>query len=67
MAISEDDKKKIDGWLQSEGRNGYGDPKDTVYAGGSPLFDERRADLKDRYEHILSRNPQLRRELNLSG
>ena len=60
MAVNDELKKKIDDWIKKSGRNEYGDPKDTVYAGGNPLFDERSAKLKDRYEYILSRNPHLK-------
>jgi hypothetical protein len=63
MTISDALKEKIDAWVQAEGRNEFGDPKDTVYAGGNPLFDERRPGLKDRYEYILERNPGLREKL----
>ncbi len=61
--ISDELKKKIDTWIKQEGRNEYGDPKGTHYAGGNPLFDEREPTLKDRYEYILERNPNLRKEL----
>ena len=60
MAVDDATKKKIDEWIKKKGRNEYGDPRDTVYAGGNPLFDERRPGLKDRYEYILERNPELR-------
>jgi hypothetical protein len=60
MAISDTTKKKIEEWIKKSGRNEYGDPKDTVYAGGNPLFDERRPGLKDRFEYILERHPELR-------
>jgi hypothetical protein len=63
MPISDEMKKKIDEWVKTNGRNQYGDPADTVYAGGNPLFDERRPTLKDRYEYILEKNPQLKEEL----
>ncbi|MGC4042961.1 MAG: hypothetical protein QM758_04085 [Armatimonas sp.] len=63
MAVSDALKKKIDDWVKEEGRNEYGDPKDTVYAGGNPLFDERRPGLKDLYEYILERNPGLQEKL----
>ena len=61
--ISDELKQKIDDWVKREGRNEYGDPKDTLYAGGNPLFDERSPGLKDRYEYILKRNPKLQEEL----
>ena len=60
MPISDALKRKIDQWIEREGRNQYGDAKDTVYAGGNPLFDERSSKGKDRYEYILSKHPELR-------
>lgn len=36
--------------------NKYGDPADTVYAGGNPLFDIKTGQLKDLYEYILSKH-----------
>ena len=62
MSVTDELKQKIDAWIKKEGRNQYGDPRDTVYAGGTPLFDERSAKLKDRYEYILSRHPELRED-----
>jgi hypothetical protein len=60
MPVSEEQKKKIDEWIRKTGRNEYGDTPDTVYAGGNPLFDSRRPGLKDRYEYILEKHPELR-------
>lgn len=61
MPVDDTTKKKIDEWIKSKGHNEYGDPKDTVYAGGNPLFDERKPGLKDRYEHILEKFPELKK------
>jgi hypothetical protein len=60
MPINDDVKKRIDEWIRKNGRNQYGDPADTVYAGGNPLFDERSARQKDRYDYILEKNPHLK-------
>ena len=60
MAVNEETKRKIEEWIKREGRNEYGDRKGTVYAGGNPLFDERSSRLKDRYEYILSKHPELK-------
>jgi len=60
MPVSDKTKQKIEEWIKREGRNEYGDPKDTLYAGGNPLFDERAAQLKDRYEYILKKHPELK-------
>ena len=62
MPVDDTTKKRIDDWIKKGGRNEYGDPKDTVYAGGNPLFDERSPKLKDRYEHILEKHPELRED-----
>lgn len=60
--INEKTKQKIEAWIKKAGRNQYGDPKGTVYAGGNPLFDERSPGLKDRHEYILSKHPELKDE-----
>jgi hypothetical protein len=60
MPVSDEQKRKIDEWIKANGRNQYGDKPDTVYAGGNPLFDEMSPKLKDRYEYIIERNPQLK-------
>lgn len=60
MPVDDTTKKKIDEWIKKGKRNEYGDPADTVYAGGNPLFDERKPTLKDRYEYILEKNPELK-------
>lgn len=60
MAIDDATRARIDRWIQEKGLNPYGDPKDTVYVGGTPLFDERTGRARDRYEYILERHPELR-------
>jgi hypothetical protein len=59
--IDDETKKRVDRWIRDKGRNEYGDRKDTVYTGGTPLFDEVTGRTLDRYEYILKRNPELRR------
>lgn len=61
-SISEAVKKRIERWIRDEDRNEYGDPADTVYAGGTPLFDERTGKTRDRFEYILSKHPHLAKE-----
>ena len=62
MAVDEATKKRIDAWIKAEGRNDFGDPKGTNYAGGTPLFDMRTGRTRDRYDYILERNPHLKQE-----
>jgi Predicted Zn-dependent peptidases len=58
--VDENTKQRIDKWIKEKGRNSYGDPKDTLYTGGTPLFDERTGKTKDKYEYILEKHPELR-------
>ncbi len=54
--LTDQEKKWIDQMLKKLGLNDYGDPKDTVYAGGTPLFNERTGKIRDRYEYIVSKH-----------
>ena len=47
----------IDRWIAERGLNEYGDPKDTMYAGGNPLFDESTGETADRVEYITAAHP----------
>merc|ERR1712038_1348056 len=47
----------VDEWLISQSLNEFGDPEDTVYMGGNPLFDPVTGEMKDRYEYILEKFP----------
>jgi hypothetical protein len=49
-----------DRWLAARGLNTYGDPPDTVYAGGTPLFDERTGATAGRIEYLFGKHPGLR-------
>jgi len=55
--ISADEKIEIDVWIRDNNLNQYGDPKGTVYTGGTPLFDETTGKRIDRYEYILKKHP----------
>jgi hypothetical protein len=61
-AIDSATRSRIDRWIKQKRLNPYGDPRDTMYAGGTPLFDERTGKARDRYEYILDRHPELRHE-----
>jgi|SwirhisoilCB3_FD_contig_101_962038_length_759_multi_2_in_0_out_0_1 hypothetical protein len=55
--LDEQQKKWLDAMVKRRGLNRYGDRKDTVYAGGTPLFDEKTGKTRDRHEYIRDRNP----------
>jgi len=57
--ITDEGKKKIDNWLEENDFNQYGDPKSTMYAGGTPLFDEMTGETIDRYEYIVRNHPGI--------
>ena len=61
MALVDDEtRRRIDRWLREAGRNEFGDPPGTIYAGGTPLFNEITGRRLDRYEYILKRHPELK-------
>lgn len=49
----------LDAVLKAEGLNRYGDPQGLMYAGGSPLFDERTGERLSRREYVGLRRPDL--------
>ena len=55
--LTPEQKKTIDDRIKKEGLNEFGDPMDTVYMGGTPLFDEMTGETRDRYQYILSKHP----------
>jgi len=55
--ISASEKKQIDSWIKKNNLNQYGDPVGTIYAGGTPLFDESTGQILDLYEYILKKHP----------
>ena len=57
--IDDATRQRIDRWVRENDRNEFGDRKGTVYAGGTPLFDEMTGRRLDRYEYILKKNPDL--------
>lgn len=62
--LTEIQKSEIDLWLEANGFNRYGDPKDTFYTGGTPLFDEETGETIERFEYILERHPDILQKIN---
>jgi hypothetical protein len=58
-SLTEAQKSYIDRVLVERGLNIYGDPKDTVYAGGNPLFDEVSGVMLDRHEYVVRKLPDI--------
>ena len=57
VTTSMNEKEKIDAWIKANNLNEYGDPIDTAYAGGTPLFDEATGKSIDKYEYIINKHP----------
>ena len=57
--LAGEQKEKIDKWLEENNLNRYGDPGDTMYTGGTPLFNEATGKSLDRYDYILKNHPDL--------
>lgn len=55
--LNEEEKNRVEAWITENQLNIYGDPKDTGYAGGTPLFNEATGQTKDRFEYILEKHP----------
>ena len=49
-----------DAWLAAHHLNEYGDPPGTLYAGGTPLFDEKTGKRTDRHQLLYKNQPSLR-------
>jgi hypothetical protein len=58
-----EERAMIECWIVEKDLNQYGDPKDTAYTGGTPLFDEASGTQTDRFDYILARHAGLLREL----
>ena len=56
-ACSESEKQKIDTWIKKDNLNEYGDSTNTVYAGGTPLFNESTGQSIELYQYILEKHP----------
>ena len=51
----------LDRWLQEHKMDTFGHPEGTMYAGGSPLFNEATGESRDRLEYVFARQPEARK------
>ena len=47
----------IDRWINDESLNIYGDAPQTVYTGGTPLYNSATGQRQTRYEYIFEKHP----------
>jgi hypothetical protein len=50
----------VDGWLKNQKLDPYGNPEGTMYAGGTPLFNESTGEMTDRLRYVFERKPEAR-------
>lgn len=65
-SLPKDIQLQIDNWLLSQSLNEYGDPEGTMYAGGTPTFDETTGEVTNRFELIFDKFPELIDKFKLS-
>ncbi|MBM7117187.1 hypothetical protein [Archangium primigenium] len=51
----------VDQWLKEHKLDRYGHPEGTMYAGGSPLFNEATGETQDRLAHVFARQPDAQK------
>ena len=49
----------LDAQLAAKGLNEFGDPPDTAYPGGTPLFDEATGKRTDRAAYVFAKHPEI--------
>lgn len=50
----------VDAWLKTRNLDSYGHPEGTMYAGGTPLFNEATGESRDRLEYVFERQPEAK-------
>jgi hypothetical protein len=51
----------LDRWLAEQKLDAYGSPLGTVYAGGTPAFDETSGTARSRWDYLVEKYPALAR------
>ncbi|MDX2085138.1 MAG: hypothetical protein SFZ03_07105 [Candidatus Melainabacteria bacterium] len=54
---SKDEARAVAQWIERNKLNSFGDPENTVYAGGSPLFLEAGPTPLSRYQYLIQQHP----------
>lgn len=55
--VGKKERTLIDCWIKENNLNSYGDPLDTMYTGGTPLFNETTGKYLDQYEYLYLHYP----------
>jgi hypothetical protein len=57
----------VDRWLKEHKLDPYGNAEGTMYAGGTPLFNEATGESRDRLEYVFERQPEARKACATKG
>lgn len=57
LDLPEAEKAQIEAWLEENNYNQYGDKVDTIYVGGSPLFNESTGEAIKLYDYLIKKYP----------
>ncbi|OWK27265.1 MAG: hypothetical protein US76_01010 [Parcubacteria group bacterium GW2011_GWA2_38_13b] len=57
LLLSRQEINRIEKWIKDNDLNKYGDPADTFYIGGTPLFDEKTGEKISRFNYIAKKYP----------
>lgn len=66
-SLTEEEKERIDEWLEENGYNRYGDSRNAIYPGGTPLRNEETGESMGRYEYILKKFPRILERIEEEG
>jgi hypothetical protein len=57
FALGALERAQVEAWIIENDLNRYGDPQDTLYTGGTPLFNEETGETTDRFEYLIDKYP----------
>ncbi len=55
--IPQEERQAVRDWIEENDLNRYGDSQDTMYTGGTPLFDEEKGERTSLYDYLLENHP----------
>ncbi len=59
--LTDAQKKAINDYIASKDLNEFGEAKDAIYAGGTPLFDEATGTTTDKYDYAIDHNADIKK------
>jgi hypothetical protein len=57
----------LDKWLNGKKMDRFGHPEGTMYAGGSPTFNEQTGEMTERLDYVYKRHPEAKKACENAG